>query len=87
MALPRAMLNRLLQAWGNGLDLIWNPPGNVTTAEILAALGTNGGELFARSAALRAFLEQQKPGCTNIPHAGRVRAVTVNGDGTVVLAG
>ena len=85
LALPRAVLNRLLQSWASGLDLVWNPPAQTTTAQILAALGPEAAELFTRSAALRAFLEAQKPGCTNIPSAARVKPVTLNADGTVTL--
>ena len=85
IALPRSILNRLLQQWSRGLDLIWNPPAGVTTAQILAALGTEGAELFNRSAALRAFLETQKPGCTATAHAARIRPVNINADGTVTL--
>ncbi len=84
-AMPRRILNSLLKQWGQGLDLVWSPPPNTTTAEILAALGPSAGELFARSAALRAFLESQKQGCTNIPQAGRIKPTTTNADGTVTL--
>ncbi|MGA3172615.1 MAG: hypothetical protein ABSE62_16560 [Chthoniobacteraceae bacterium] len=85
IALPRRLLEQLLRSWAAGLDLVWNPHAPTTTAQVLAALGTNAGELFTRSAALRAFLEAQKPGCTNIPQAGRVKEVTIHGDGTVSL--
>ena len=86
LALPRVVLTRLLQSWAAGLDLVWNPPAQTTTAQILAALGPKAAELFQRSAALRAFLESQKPGCTNIPSTARVKPVTLNGDGTATLA-
>ena len=86
LAIPRAILTRDLQTWADGLDLIWNPPVSTTTAAILAALGPNAAELFTRSAALRAFLESQKPGCTAIPQAARIKPVTINPDGTVALA-
>lgn len=81
-ALPRTILHRLLRTWGDGLDLIWNTPN---PAEVLAALGTNAGELFRRSAELRAFLESQKAGCTNIPQSARIKATVINPDGTVTL--
>ena len=86
LALPRSMLNRLLRSWNAGLDLIWNPPAPTTTAQVLAALGGQGAALFTRSAALRAFLEAQKPGCTATASAARIKAVTLNADGTVTLA-
>jgi hypothetical protein len=82
LAVPLSLLNQMLQKWGNGLDCIWNQPN---TADVLAALGTNGVELFQRSAALRAFLESQRPGCTNIAQASRIRPVNLNADGTVTL--
>jgi hypothetical protein len=81
--IPLQMLNQMLRQWNNGLDLIWNQP---SPADVLAAIGTNGVELFQRSAALAAFLESQKPGCTNTPQAARIKAVTLNADGTVTLA-
>jgi hypothetical protein len=86
LALPRIILNRLLRSWAAGLDLVWNPQPPVTTAQILAALGPEAAELFTRSAALRAFLESQKPGCTDIPSAARVKPVTLHPDGTVTLS-
>ena len=87
LALPRAILNRLLQSWGNGLDLVWNPGSGITPAEVVAALGPNAGEVFRRSEALRGFLEGQRPGCTNIPQASRIKAYTINADGTVTVKG
>jgi hypothetical protein len=85
IALPRLVFDRLLRSWAAGLDLVWNPPSNVTSAEVLAALGTNAAELFNRSAALRAFLESQKPGSTNIPAAKRIKPVTISPDGSATL--
>jgi len=82
VALPRGILNNLLRQWNAGLDLIWNTPA---PSGVLAALGAKGGELFTRSAALRAFLESQKPGCTNTPSAARVKPTVTNADGTVTL--
>jgi len=86
LALPRRSFSRLLRDWAAGLDLVWNPKAPTTEAQVLAALGTGAAELFQRSAALRAFLEAQKPGCTNIPAANRIKPVIVNPDGTVELA-
>jgi hypothetical protein len=84
LALPRIMFNRLLRSWAEGLDAVWSAPD---PSAVLAAMGPQAGELFTRSAQLRAFLEQQQPGSTNIPQAAKIRAVTVNADGTVTLAG
>lgn len=84
LALPRVMFNRLLRSWAEGLDAVWGAPD---PGAVLAAMGTQAGELFARSAQLRAFLEQQQAGSTNIPQAAKVKEVTVNGDGTVRLTG
>jgi len=86
LALPRIILNRLLRSWANGLDQVWNPSAPTTPAQVLAALGPNAAEVFQRSAALRAFLESQKPACTQIPAATRIKPVTINADGTVMLA-
>jgi hypothetical protein len=85
LALPRIILSRLVQSWANGLDQIWNPPAPTTPALVLAGLGSQAAELFQRSAALAAFLESQKPGCTAIPAAARAKPVTINADGTVTL--
>jgi hypothetical protein len=84
LALPRIMFNRLLRSWAEGLDAVWGAPD---PSAVLTAMGPQAGELFARSAQLRAFLEQQQPGSTNIPQAAKIQAVTVNGDGTVTLMG
>jgi hypothetical protein len=83
LKMPSRMLTQLVRSWSAGVDLIWNTPA---PAEVLAALGTSGAELFQRSAALRAFLESQKPGCTATPAAARIKPVTVKADGTVTLA-
>jgi hypothetical protein len=78
------MFNRLLRSWAEGLDAVWGAPD---PGAVLAAMGTQAGELFARSAELRAFLEAQQAGSTNIPQAGKIKEVTVKEDGTVMLAG
>lgn len=82
LQIPARLLNQLLRSWNEGLDLIWKQPA---PADVLAALGTKGAELFQRSAALRAFLESQKPGCTATPSAARIKPVTMNADGTLTL--
>ena len=82
LALPRVMFNRLLKSWAEGLDAVWSAPN---PADVLAAMGTQAGELFTRSTQLRAFLEAQQPGSTKIPQAAKIRPVTVHGDGTVTL--
>jgi len=82
---PRAILTNLVKEWSEGVDHVWNPPDGTTPAQILAQLGTSGVELFTRSAQLRAFLEGQAAGCTNIPAAARIQAVNLNADGTVTL--
>jgi hypothetical protein len=82
LRIPARLFNQILQTWSRGLDLIWGAPA---PADVLAALGASGVELFQRSAALQAFLESQKPGCTNIPSAARVKPVNLNADGTVTL--
>jgi hypothetical protein len=84
LSLPDAMLKRLLRSWAEGLDAVWTAPD---PAAVLAAMGTQAGALFARSAQLRAFLEAQQPGCTAIPQAARIKPHTVNADGTVTLVG
>jgi hypothetical protein len=84
LALPRTIFNRLLKSWAEGVDAVWSAPA---PADVLAAMGTQAGELFTRSAQLRAFLESQQPGCTNIPQAARIKPVTINPDGTVTLKG
>jgi len=48
-------------------------------------MGSQAGELFTRSAQLRAFLETQQPGSTNIPQATKIKPITINADGTVTL--
>jgi hypothetical protein len=76
------MFNRLLRSWAEGLDALWTAPD---PAEVLAAMGTQAGELFTRSEQLRAFLEAQQPGSTNIPQTARIKAYTMHPDGTVTL--
>jgi hypothetical protein len=85
LQMPRIILAENLRSWARSLDLVWNPPAPATPAQVLAQLGTNGAELFQRSAALAAFLESQKPGCTAIPQAARIKPVTINADGSVTL--
>ncbi len=83
LALPRAIFNRLLRSWAEGLDTVWAAPD---PAAVLSAMGTQAGELFTRSAQLRAFLEGQQPGCTAIPQAAKIKPFTIHPDGTVTLA-
>ena len=83
LALPRTVFTRLLRSWEEGLDAVWSAPD---PAAVLAAMGPQAGELFARSAQLRTFLEQQEPGCTNIPAAAKIKPVTTNPDGSVTLS-
>jgi len=82
LAMPRAMFTRLLRSWSEGVDAIWSAP---SPADVLAALGPQGAELFTRSEQLRAFLESQQPGCTNTSQAALVKPVALNPDGTVTL--
>lgn len=82
LALPRIMFTRLLASWQEGLDAVWSAP---SPADVIAAMGTQAGELFTRSAQLRAFLESQQPGSTNIPAAAKIKPCTINADGTVTL--
>jgi hypothetical protein len=83
LGLPRAMFSRLLRDWTHGLDLVW---GAANPAEVLAAMGTSAGEAFTRSAQLRAFLEQQQPGCTvKLPQVAKIKPYTINADGTVTI--
>jgi hypothetical protein len=82
LALPRMMFNRLLKSWAEGLDAVWSSPA---PADVLAAMGTQAGELFTRSEQLRAFLEAQQPGSTKIPQAAKIKPVTIHPDGTVTL--
>jgi hypothetical protein len=82
LALPLMMYKRLLRSWAEGLDAVWSAPN---PADVLAAMGTQAGELFTRSAQLRAFLESQQPGCTAIPQAAKIKPVTMHEDGTVTL--
>jgi hypothetical protein len=76
------MFTRLLASWQEGLDAVWSAP---SPADVIAAMGTQAGELFTRSAQLRAFLESQQPGSTNIPAAAKIKPCTINADGTVTL--
>ena len=82
LRMPARILNQTLRSWNAGVDLIWKQPN---PSDVLSALGTSGAELFQRSAALRAFLESQKPGCTKTASAARIKEVTLNGDGTVMV--
>jgi len=83
LGLPRSMFTRLLRGWAAGLDAVWSAPN---PADVLTAMGTQAGELFTRSQQLRAFLEAQQPGSTNIPQAAKIKPVTIHPDGTVTLA-
>ncbi len=83
LAAPRVVFNRALRSWSATLDLIWTAPN---PAEVLAALGPQAGELFTRSQQLRAFLETQQPGCTNIPSAAKIKPCTIHPDGSVTLS-
>jgi len=76
------MFNHLLATWAKGLQTVWEAP---SPAEVLAAMGPQAAELFTRSAQLRAFLESQQPGSTNIPEAAKIKPVTIHPDGTVTL--
>jgi hypothetical protein len=77
------MFKRLLKSWAEGLDAVWSAPD---PAAVLAAIGKDAGELFTRSEQLRAFLEAQQPGSTNIPQVAKIKAYTIHPDGTVTLA-
>ena len=83
LALPRAMFTRLLQSWVQGLDLVWSA---AKPADVIAAMGASAGEAFTRSAQLRAFLEQQSPGCTaTLPQVAKIKPYTIHADGTVTV--
>lgn len=82
LALPRVMFKRLLRSWAEGLDAVWSAPD---PAAVLAAMGNQAGELFTRSQQLRAFLESQQPGSTNIPQIAKIRSYTIHPDGAVTL--
>jgi hypothetical protein len=82
LRIPKRVFDQNLRQWLQGVTLVWNNP-RAKAADVLAALGTSGAELFQRSAALQAFLEAEKPGCTNVP--GGIKPVTVNADGSVTM--
>jgi hypothetical protein len=85
LALPRIIFTRLLRDWRDGIKTVWAAP---TPADVITALGPSAAELFTRSAQLRAFLEAQQPGCTQIPHtpeAALIQPHTIHPDGTVTI--
>jgi hypothetical protein len=83
LALPLMMHKRLLRSWAEGLDAVWS---SSDPASVIAAMGTQAGELFTRSAQVREFLESQLPGSSAIPQAAKIKPVTIHPDGTVTLA-
>ena len=82
--LPVREFNQLLQAWTEGVNLIWKNPRGAAPQEVLSLLGTKAGPLLDLSAKTAAYLESLKPGCT-ASAAANIKAVTVNTDGTVTV--
>lgn len=59
---PRQVVVQMVQGWESLFDLLWSDQGEVTPADRLAALDTDGAELLQRSTALVTFLLTQLEG-------------------------
>lgn len=74
----------LYNRWTNLMELVWTPPGSVTTEEVLTILDTDAKKAFAILDYIEEFLSKAKPGSTDTTNAIK-RPYTINPDNTITL--
>jgi hypothetical protein len=91
LASSRRTAEQLVHQWDNSVRELWSPGGDITPAELLAAIGTEAGEMMNLSRALTAFLIATLTGKRDDLVArieGRlatIPAFTTHKDGTVTI--
>lgn len=91
LASSRRTAEQLVHQWDNSVRELWSPGGDITPADLLAAIGTEAGEMMALSRALTAFLISTLTGKRDDLVAiierrlATIPAFTVQADGTVTV--
>jgi hypothetical protein len=81
-SLPAAQFRQLLNAWQNGVSLIWD---DSNPQSVLDELGTDAAQLFALSTATAKFLETLKPGCVALT-LKKIKPFTINPNETITIS-
>ena len=91
LASSRRTAEHLVHQWDNSVRELWSPGGDITPADLLAAIGTEAGEMMTLSRALTAFLITTLTGKRDDLVAvierrlATIPAFTTNKDGTVTI--
>ena len=91
LASSRRTAEQLVNHWDNSVRELWSPGGDITPAELLAAIGSEAGEMMALSRALTAFLISTLTGKRDDLVAvierrlATIPAFTTHKDGTVTI--
>ena len=91
LASSRSTAEQLVNHWDNSVRELWSPGGDITPAELLAAIGSEAGEMMVLSRALTAFLVSTLTGKRDDLVAvierrlATIPAFTTNKDGTVTI--
>ena len=91
LASSRRTAEQLVHQWDNSVRELWSPGGDITPADLLAAIGTEAGEMMALSRALTAFLISTLTGKRDDLIAvierrlATIPAFTIGVDGTVTV--
>jgi len=97
LASPRQILVGLVTQWEQTFDTLWRASPQVSVADKLAAIGTDGAELLQRSSELVTFIVTQlsagDPAKVDQELIARIMAkvasipaITVGADGAITLA-
>jgi len=97
LASPRQILVGLVTQWEQTFDTLWRASPQVSVADKLAAIGTDGAELLQRSSELVTFIVTQlsagDPAKVDQELIARIMAkgasmpeIVVGADGTITLA-
>jgi hypothetical protein len=92
---PKRLTREMLRLWTDAFDALWEPEvigdETITVSDKLAALGTDGKEIFEINTAFTAFMLSQLTGKRDDFVAkmnaklATIPAHTINADGTVTL--
>ena len=87
MRAPLAHQGAAIEIWKQHIKAIFVSCKNPATApaQHVAAMGTSAAALFTWAENLRAYLEKENPGCTQIAEADLIKPYVKNDDGTVTL--
>ena len=91
LASSRRTAEQLVHQWDSSVRELWSPGGDITPADLLAAIGTEAGEMMTLSRALTAFLISTLTGKRDDLVAiierrlATIPAFTIGVDGTVTV--